>query len=370
LAAPAAKKRLIWYKDHWEALPSGLISAIKTPLFTVGDKLKVLKEPFVKKGDNPHENLKEMVYRRLGKSFHDYAIDPFISGVYAGDTGYLIPKYALPKLYNLEQKYGSFIRGAIKKKQEISKEEKEKVTKQIFSTAKGLQGLTDTLTRLIGAEHIKYNCNPYQIDKQGELYIIENETFTHVFSTINAKQISRTFQFISDRDTKYISNLKYAKIVEVAVGFNKWEGIKLEAFGGLIPGVEHKDLLGVLFMSTLFKNRAPKDGALLAIFLGGIKKASLTELSDEAIKKLVGNALKEMFKLNNFKPDLFEISRYSAAIAQYGLDSKQRLADLKHLEKQHKNLYLGGSMLDGVGIPDRIKQAVQIATKIINSDES
>ena len=59
-----------------------------------------------------------LVKRRLGKSFLDYAIDPFILGIYAGDPAYIVPKYALPKLYNLEQNYGSFVGGAIKKSRE------------------------------------------------------------------------------------------------------------------------------------------------------------------------------------------------------------------------------------------------------------
>lgn len=50
--------------------------------------------------------------RRLGKSFLNYAVDPFLSGVYAGDPLKLITRYALPKLYNLEQQYGGFIKMA------------------------------------------------------------------------------------------------------------------------------------------------------------------------------------------------------------------------------------------------------------------
>jgi oxygen-dependent protoporphyrinogen oxidase len=112
-ADPSAKRRLIWKKGKWNALPSGFISAATTPLFTIKDKFKVLGEPFRKKGTNPEENLADMVKRRLGDSFLNYAIDPFISGIYAGNPSYLIPKYALPKLFSLEKYYVSFIKGAM-----------------------------------------------------------------------------------------------------------------------------------------------------------------------------------------------------------------------------------------------------------------
>ncbi len=364
VASEQAKARWIWKNNRWEALPSGLISAIKTPLFTMRDKLKVLKEPFTKKGTNPNENLASMVKRRLGQSFLDYAIDPFISGVYAGDTEYLIPKYALPKLYNLEQKYGSFIKGAIKKAKDTPPEEKAKVSKQIFSTNRGLQGLTDSLAESIGESNIKLDQKDLVINKTDSGYSINKEIFSDVFSSVPADKLNDLMPFLQAEETQAIRQLKYAKIIEVAVGFKQWKGIALNAFGGLLPSKEQRNILGVLFMSSLFKNRAPEQGALLAVFMGGIKKEYLLDLPDIEIKKIVANELSELFHLNDFSPDLFEITRYQKAIAQYGIDSKQRFEAIKNIEKKHKGLHLGGSIIGGIGIPDRIKQGFAFADTV------
>jgi protoporphyrinogen/coproporphyrinogen III oxidase len=103
IADAAAKARWIWKGDRWEPLPSGLLSAIMTPLFSFTDKLRILGEPFRRKGSDPEETLAHLVRRRMGKSFLQYAVDPFILGIYAGDPNFLVTKYALPKLYNLEQ---------------------------------------------------------------------------------------------------------------------------------------------------------------------------------------------------------------------------------------------------------------------------
>ncbi|MEI7504778.1 MAG: protoporphyrinogen oxidase, partial [Paludibacter sp.] len=111
LGGENVKKRFILKNGQWEHLPQGLKDAINTPLFSLKDKFRILGEPFRPAGKNPHENLASFVKRRMGASFLNYAIDPFIIGVYAGDPNYLIPKYALPKLYDLEQKYGSLIGG-------------------------------------------------------------------------------------------------------------------------------------------------------------------------------------------------------------------------------------------------------------------
>ena len=89
VAREGAKKRLIWKRSKFHALPAGLLSAVTTPLFRFTDKLRILGEPWRKKGTNPDETVAQLAARRLGKSFVDYAVDPFLSGVYAGDpTGW------------------------------------------------------------------------------------------------------------------------------------------------------------------------------------------------------------------------------------------------------------------------------------------
>ena len=369
-ASKTAKKRWIWKNNTWETLPAGLWQAIKTPLFTWNDKLKILKEPFVKKGKNPDENLAEMVKRRLGKSFLDYAIDPFISGIYAGDTHYLIPKYALPKLYRLEQEYGSFIKGAIRKRKEMNAIEKQKISKEIFSTRKGLQGLIDCLTEQAGKENIRLNQSGLQIDKNDSGYNINGERFSEIISTVNAGALPGLFPFIDTNELKNITRLRYAKLIQIAVGFKQWNGISLKAFGGLIPGKEKRNLLGILFMSALFKGRAPENGALLAVFAGGMKNEKIYEKTDDEIYEIVKTELIELFKIKNFKPEIFKIFRYRKAIAQYGIDSKERFASIQRIEAQNKGLYLKGSIIDGIGIPDRIKQAKSVVELIKNNNES
>ena len=100
-AREESKKRWIWKGNKFHALPSGLVSAVTTPLFTLYDKFRILGEPFRAKGTNPDESVAELAARRLGKSFVDYAVDPFLSGVYAGNPHTLVTRHALPKLYNL-----------------------------------------------------------------------------------------------------------------------------------------------------------------------------------------------------------------------------------------------------------------------------
>ena len=151
-----SKKRYILKNGRWEPLPSGLISAVSTPLFTLKDKFRILGEPFRKPGNNPDESVADMVIRRMGKSFLDYAVDPFISGIYAGNPSRLVTRYALPKLYALEQNYGSFIRGSIKKSRVPKSDEEKKATREVFSVRGGMGSLIAALEKEIGKDRIRY----------------------------------------------------------------------------------------------------------------------------------------------------------------------------------------------------------------------
>lgn len=370
VADEAAKARWIWKGRKWEPLPSGMIKGITTPLFTFPDKLRLLGEPFRKKGENPNETLADLVLRRMGKSFLHYAIDPFILGIYSGDPARLVTKFAFPKLYRLEQDYGSFIKGALKKAKEPKTEREKKATKEIFSVSGGLSNLIHALEKHIGKENIHLNCKELSFKKNENGFTPnQNESvFSHVVSTTGGHAFHHLFPFIDENQLKPVRKMEYSKVVQVTLGFQHWEGIPLRAFGGLVPSVEQRRILGVLFLSSFLKNRAPEAGALLSVFLGGIRKPEMIELPDDEIIRVVKEELTEMMQLKKWNPGLIKVFRYPHAIPQYGLESEERLKAIEQLENEHPGLLLAGNIRDGIGIADRIKQGIAVASDIIDSN--
>jgi len=383
IANPAAKKRWIWKNGKWEPLPSGLKAAINTPLFSFADKLRILGEPFRAKGKNPDETLAQLVRRRMGKSFLDYAVDPFILGIYSGDPSYLVTRYAMPKLYNLEQNYGSFIGGAIRKGFQKKDERAKLATGDVFSIKGGLSNLIHALVTSVGAERLmldfkdatvlpeieglrKYNSageTDYQTKGThlGEDVIIRSRK---VITTIGSYEIPQTLPFLSRSEAKAVDNLLYARVVQLTIGFKKWEGIPLDAFGGLVPFKENRNVLGILFLSSFLAGRVPEGGALLSVFMGGIRRPELCDLSDDQIITIVAEEVKAMTGLNHFQPDLLKITRYDHAIPQYGLSSGERLETIDVLHKKHPGLLIGGNLRNGIGMSDRIKQGRELAVLI------
>lgn len=368
------KKRYVLKAGKWEALPGSLKAAVKTPLFTLSDKFRILAEPFRKAGTNPHETLAELVKRRMGQSFLDYAIDPFIIGVYAGDPNRLVPKYALPKLYNLEQEYGSFIKGTIKKSFIKKTDEEKRVTRGVFSAKGGLGSIVDAIMKKLGSESVVLNAAEIQIRPVDNYFVVKylnadgvsiEIECKKVISTIGAWGLDKIAPFIAKDKLEKIKALHYTKVIEVVLGFDKWEGMPLDAFGGLIPFKENRDILGVLFMSALFGNRAPKGGELFSIFLGGVRRQEIYRMNDEQIKEILKREISDLMQLKEYKPDLLKIIRHEWAIPQYEADSGERFKAIEEIESEYKGLLIGGNLRNGIGMADRILQAKMLAEAVI-----
>lgn len=371
----ASRSRWIWKKGQWHALPSGMASAASTPLFNTADKFRILSEPFRRRGTDPDETVAELVRRRLGTSYLDYAVDPFISGIYAGDPDRLITRHALPKLYKLEQDHGSFIRGAIRKKFSPKNDRERKATREVFSVEGGLQNLTGAMAGFLSPDELLLNCSSVSVMPGKDAFTtnirsttLEKElviSSSMVITTVSSNNLGDILSFLEPATMKAITDLNYARVVQVVAGFSEWDGIPLDAFGGLIPSRENRNALGILFPSSIFKGRAPEGGALLSVFLGGIKKPETIAKSDEELKAITLREIKETLKPGNIFPDLLKIFRYHHAIPQYEKSTESRLEAIKSAESEYPGLILAGNIRDGIGMADRVKQARQIAEELI-----
>lgn len=384
IAKESAKKRLIFKNGSLYPLPSGLVSAITTPLFSLKDKINVLFEPIRDKGTNPDESVAGIAARRLGQSFVDYAVDPFISGIYAGDPTKLVTRYALPKLYNLEQTYGSFIKGAIGKARLPKTEQDKLVSKKVFSAKNGLSQLTNAIVTELKTRYSKTvtfylnaqdaTITPLNQNQWGTSFI-QNGVRTTVESefiipTTGGYTYISLMPFISKERLKPISDLIYAGVIQVSVGIRNGATYSVNAFGSLMPGKEKRNVLGILYPSDCFENRAGVDDLLLSVFMGGTKNPLLFNKNDQEIENLVR---KELFDIMNIPQsihfDLFKITRHEKAIPQYLADSKERFELIGQLEAEYPGLIIGGNIHQGIGMPDRIKQAYLISKRIIASKE-
>lgn len=371
-ARPEAKRRLILKGGRFHPLPSGAKSAFSTTLFTWADKLRIFAEPFRAKGGDPDESVASLVRRRLGESYFTYAVDPFVGGIYAGDPTKLVTRHALPKLYALEANHGSFIRGAMAVAKRKKSERELKATKEVFTALGGLSSLTDAIgDELKAIDALRLSCldirASYSEDKGWEIsYTQEGEVHTirakHLVTTIGTRELAEVLSPLGENLDPLLA-MRYAPVVQVALGYRTAPQIDFDAFGGLVPSIEDSELLGILNPSATFWGRCEEGGLLLSAFLGGMRSPRLIERSDEEIRAIVLERLTRLVGLSK-EPDLLHIFRHERAIPQYEASTDERLARIAELERAYPGLHIGGNMLGGIGMSDRIKQGVEIAQSL------
>jgi oxygen-dependent protoporphyrinogen oxidase len=376
-ANPVSKNRYILKYGKLIALPMSPGAFLKTRLFSFSAKLRLFAEPFIQPADSSaDESLAEFVVRRLGRQFLDYAIDPFVSGVYAGVPEKLSVKAAFPKLWALEQTYGSLIKGTIKGKKEREKRnEVSKSEAKMFSFRNGMQTLTDALTENL-KEDIILGVETTSITETDGKITATTVLDGHKFE-IKAKKIVLSIpayeaaRLISSLDASLADSLReieYPPVAMVFMGYKNKSDIAhdLNGFGFLVPKKENRSILGTIFSSSIFVNRAPDQGAALTTFVGGMRQPETVKLENEYLQEMVLNDLNQILGLHK-DPDVFYIKKWNKAIPQYKRGHLQIIEKIESFEKQHPSFVFAANYRGGIALGDCIKNAFEHAEKIQNN---
>jgi protoporphyrinogen/coproporphyrinogen III oxidase len=366
-----AKNRYIVKNGSLVALPSSLVTFISSSLFSFKAKLRLLKEPFIPKGTNENESLSTFVSRRLGQEFLDYAINPFVAGVYAGDPNQLSVKYAFKKLFELEQKYGSLIKGQINGAKERKKRgEVAKNSAGMISFKNGLGSLITYLEKYLEASILK-DCSIEAIHQLNDgwsvsfKHVLETADFDLLINTIPAhKQMDLPFTFLKKDNRKTFQEVYYPPVTVVQVGYEKSTiSHELDGFGYLTPEKEGRKILGCLFSSQIFDNRAPQDHILLTNYIGGARQPEQASLSDNDLLDLVYEEHKQLLGAKE-KPVFSEIIRWKKAIPQYTTHYAVVKMSIEEMEKANPGLVFSGNWVNGISMSDCITQAAALAEKL------
>ncbi len=373
-ASEAAKNRYILKGDQLHPLPTNPVQFLKSDLFSVRGKLRLLQEPFIKaSSDGYHQSIATFVKRRLGQQFLDYAIDPFVSGVFAGDPEKLSVQSAFPKLYQLEEKYGSLIKGMIKgAKERKSRGEASKHSAKMFSFIDGMATLPNALAEKLKSQ-ILYQCQVNKITSTPEgfqVYFQDQGKATNilagtVISTVPSYIAQSIFKEIDNQLTAHLSQIYYPPVLVLYLGYKKSDVFELDGFGFLIPRKEKKKFLGAIWNSTLFPARAGEDAVSFTLFIGGARNASILEGQDHNV--LIKEVIKEFQQIMKINADpVYTSSKFwPNAIPQYNIGYQQHEEYFIEFEKKYPDLYLSGNYRGGISFGDCIKNSRILVDRII-----
>ena len=377
-AAPQAQRRYIVRKGRALAVPASSLEMIRSPLFSVAAKLRVLAEPFIgpytEVGD---ESVAAFVRRRLGREPLTWAVDPFVSGVYAGDPEQLSVRHAFPRLAALEREHGSLVRGMIaaaRSSRASSSNAPSRGRHTMISFADGMATLPRALVDVIGPANILRRSRVVAIARDTDGVVVTAER-DGVRRTLHADAVVSTLPLhaftqialddAADAAQASLGKIPYPPVVSLALGFRRADvAHPLDGFGCLVPSAEHRRTLGVLFSSTLFDNRAPEGHVLLTCFLGGVRQADIASLNVDALVDVVQPELAALLGVTG-APKFVERTLWPQAIPQYnvGHDAAARAAEA--IEAIVPGLVLDGQFRRGVSVGDCVASGATIAARTL-----
>ena len=142
----------------------------------------------------------------------------------------------------------------------------------------------------------------------------------------------------------------------------------LDGFGFLIPKREDRSILGTLWDSSIFPNRAPEGYVLLRSMLGGARAAALALQDNDRLARTVMHELETIMDIKA-QPDFVKIYIHEKGIPQYVSGHGKRLETIDTIVNSHKGFYITGNSYRGIGVNDCIENSYKLAERIFNEQK-
>lgn len=348
-------------------VPMRLHRLIRSPLWSRGTKLKLLAECLVPRHSGP-ESVSNFIRRRLGREILETTLEPFIAGTLASDPDLADARTVLPRLTELERRYGSLSAGIfinrIIKRRRINQSE-------AFSFSGGMEQLITRLAATPGIElktrykleGISYENNCWQLQASTPFGTQYRQVRQLVLST-PAHHAAEALFPVDAALSALLSGIEYTPLSVLHLGFDRSQiAHPLDGSGFLTPRREQLSFNGNLWMSSLFADRAPEGKALLSSYIGGARHPQRFAWSDARTTDAVCADLKALIGLGG-DPEFLRIDRHRRALPLYHGDYLGRLSEISRCLAKQPGLHLAANYIGGVSVRERIFQGMKTAQAI------
>jgi protoporphyrinogen/coproporphyrinogen III oxidase len=382
LQAPAAAPRYVLVKGTLRPVPLSPPAFIASSLFSPVTKLRVLRD-ILGRSTVPQsdESVAAFTRRKFSHELLDKLVGPFVSGIYAGDPEKLSLRSAFPQLYEAEKSAGSVIRGLLFSARKRSASA-EKPSLQTFRD--GNQTLIQALAANLGsrlrcdvsAQRIRLTAASH--DGKTDAPIFEVSLFANgreevltagrLIIATPAQQAATLLRDVDPQFESALSPIAYAPVAVVSLGYPQ-SAIhhSLEGFGFLVPRSSGLRILGSVWNSSLFPNRAPDGHVLLTSFVGGTTDPSAVSLPESEIVPVVHRELASVLGISQ-PPSFSHVQAWQRAIPQYNLGHFQLIGKLDRLQRKYQSIRLIGNYLRGPALGACVEQTLTVAQEAIKKD--
>jgi oxygen-dependent protoporphyrinogen oxidase len=344
-------------------LPEGLMMMAPTRVWPTAatrlvgwrTKIRMALEWFHRKPEAPlpDRSVAQFVRDHYGQEAVDYLTEPLLAGVYGGDPEQMSVRAVLTRFSELEDRYGSLTRGILA--------ERRRATGPIFRALKrGMGQLVDAIAARNPAKILRGSVD--SLEHTGAIYRLRVAGHwmeaDEVVLACPAHQSAQLVRSLQPELSHLLAGIPYTSSTTVALGYNRADlQHPLNGFGFLVPARERTGILACTWVGTKFDHRVPDDKALIRCFFNS------TELSSTDAIETARTDLKRFMGVET-QPSFTRISRWPESMAQYTVGHQQRVAAIEQALHGRPGLHLAGNGYYGVGIPDCVRLAKEVASKI------
>jgi len=378
------KKTFVFSRGRLRELPEGLVVIVPTklgPLFRSGllswsgiarMALDLVLPARRGAGD---ESLASFFRRRLGHEAFERLIEPLMAGIYAGDAEQMSLKATFPRFLEMEQQYGSLIRGMLAGRSTAGPGPRHgSPSRTMFVTVQN--GLGEMVRRIAGAgatlmparQVVAIRVRAGRPGVRTYDVVLENGSAMSAEAVVLATPAFVSAELVrplSPVSARMLETIPYASTATVSLAYAADAlGSSVGGFGFVVPRMEGRELIAATWTSLKWAHRAPPAQALIRCYVGGVGREAILKADDERLVQQVRAELRSMAGIAA-EPIYVEVNRWERGMPQYTLGHLDRLAQIKSSLGNYQGLYLTGSAYRGVGIPDCIRDGSETAAEVI-----
>jgi protoporphyrinogen/coproporphyrinogen III oxidase len=358
----AGARRTLFIRSRLRQLPTSPRGLLRSDVVPWWAKLRLMLEPFSRRGaKGVDESLAQFGRRHVGQHVTDHLIDAVQTGIFAGDGKRLSVRSGFPRLWRMEQNRRSLMLAAA-----AMRKAGGGPAPRMGSFEGGLQTLTDALADALGSD-LRTGVRVRALTRDGERWKASHDRGTEesdrILLTVPAWAAAQLLTPLDVVLGTTLAAIRYVPVTVVHFGWTPALVPQPQGFGVLVPPIERRRVLGVLFISSAYPFRARPESTLLTTLVGGAHSPDVAALDDGALVDLVRDEQRAMLGIER-APDLVEIVRWPRAIPQYEVGHQARLDSLTGMLRPFPGLVLGGNSLRGPGVADCVREGLALAEQL------
>ncbi|MEN1678744.1 MAG: protoporphyrinogen oxidase [Planctomycetota bacterium] len=367
--------------------PKRLGPLMRSPVLSPWGKLRLACEPLVPRRNGSaastvDESVASFARRRLGREAFERLVQPLLAGIYTADPERLSMAATMPQFVEQERTHGSLLRASLAEQKRQRQAQREDPSHResgarygLFRAPKrGMQQLIDSAERALPGGCVRFGQRVQSVRREQGKWIVdtgeESSGYDAAIVTTPAHAAAGLLKEASGDLERELAAIEYAGCSVVCLGFRQEQLPSLPTgFGFVVPSIEGRQIIAASFSSLKFPGRAPGDGLLVRVFVGGALQPGLAELADEELTRIARSELSELVGVRG-EQVLSEIARWPRAMPQYHVGHLDRVDRIERLVAGLPGLEVAGAAYRGVGMPQCIRDGQQAADRIAEHAKS